>query len=57
VPDVITYSILIKGVASSDNMYAGAKIMQLYRQMRRAYGIKPDLHLVHSLVHALGRAR
>ena len=56
-PDVITYSILIKGVAATDNLYAGAKIMQLYREMRGQYGIRPDMALVSVMVHSLGRAR
>lgn len=56
-PDVVTYTILLKGVAASDNMYAGSKIMQLYREMRREFGIAPDLQLAYALVNSFASAR
>lgn len=57
IPDVVTYTILVKGVAASDNMYAGSKIMQLYREMRREFGIAPDLQLAYALVNSFASAR
>lgn len=56
-PDVITYTILIKGVCESNNMYAGTKIMQMYREMRQRYKIRPDRRLINSIVHSLAKAR
>lgn len=57
IPDVITYTILIKGVADSHNMYSGAKIMQLYREMRRRYRIRPDRRIVNAIVNSLAKSR
>ena len=56
-PDVVTYTILVKGVAASDNVYAGSKIMQLYREMRRDFEIAPDLQLAYALVNSFASAR
>jgi len=56
-PDVVTYTILVKGVAASDNMYAGSKIMQLYREMRGEFDIAPDLQLAYALVNSFASAR
>ena len=56
-PDVVTYTILVKGVAASDNIYAGSKIMQLYREMRRDFDIAPDLQLAYALVNSFASAR
>ena len=57
IPDVITYTILVKGVAGSDNVYAGSKIMQLYREMRGEFQILPDLQLAYALVNSFALAR
>lgn len=56
-PDVITYTILVKGVCESNNMYAGTKIMQMYREMRQRYKIRPDRRLINSIVNSLAKAR
>jgi hypothetical protein len=54
---VVTYTVLVKVVAQTDNMYAGAKIMALYREMRGRFGIHPDLQLAYALVNSFVRAR
>ncbi len=56
-PDVVTYTVLVKGVAQTDNVYAGAKIMALYREMRGRFGVQPDLQLADALVNSFVRAR
>jgi len=56
-PDVVSYTTLIHGIAASENMYAGKKIMQLYREMRRRYDLHPDMALMRAIIQSLGRAR
>lgn len=55
-PDVVTYTSIIQGLAQSENMFAGKKIMILYREMRDI-GIKPDDRMVSVMVDAFGTAR
>jgi hypothetical protein len=42
-PDVITYTVLIAGVTGSQNMYAGAKAMRLYWEMREVSSLEACL--------------
>ena len=56
-PDVMTYTVLVKGVAQTDNIYAGQKIMALYREMRGRFGVAPDSQLAYALVNSFVRTR
>lgn len=56
-PDVVAYTILIYGISSSGNMFAGRKIMQLYREMRKKFDLHPDMAIMRAIIQSLAQAR